>query len=496
MKFPGIRKRSLPTRRVALCALWLAGLGLIYWLTPYQPKAIRQPPQDDMVLGFLQDNRTLVTQPVSQGFIPIYQGLPTTERQTLGPQLIGAPQLFDVETGETRSVPVPLKESWTEIVPQQRQLLARNLRAVETDQTGSRLLIQERVDNDSVEEEFFRIIDPSNGKEQCEIAVPYARSARWYVSPDDRVAVRWREDRELVLPSFEGHRHVDVYDLSSRKLLWTARSSGGVCFSADGNLLAVRNSDSLQILKVRNGELLVPALNCPDFGLPVGFSPDGRFVVGSSGLIWDVSSAKVRGLDPSIVSALFSADGKTVIAVASFFSRCELRCYDVASGQEFPERRKTLLEGPQARMALYWPVANRQILWVDGETAPSQPNLIEQWLARIPGLERWGQTRNNHVHMLIDLESGRMTALGHDYLRAVSNDGRYLVTAGESGVRLWELPLRTPWRSVLVWGGAWSMVLAAVGLVLRRRERRRGGAIDQGASEKTDSKAAFADAGL
>jgi WD40 repeat protein len=426
---------------------------------PYEPKAEWRNGQ--WVLGFLKDDRTLMTVPMA-----------SATRSAVTP-VPGEPvHLFNVETGQKQSVALGERVGWLEL-----------------DQAGKWLIVSEDVIDPRgvLKGSVLRVIDPFNRKQETRVVVQDSVPDTWHISPDGRTAVHSGVNTNL-----EG------YDVLSGAWLWTARVCDfGLCFSDDGKLLAAARAGSLDVLNVRSGQRIAK-LNSYEAGSPVEFSPDGRLLLVRARFIWDLTLPKVRfRLSPETARARFSADGKSVMALVRSFSGCDLRYYDTATGQEFLGRRVTLLTGPQARLFLYWPVVNRRVLLAHGGTAPSQPNLIEKWLARIPGFERLGEVRDNQVYILLNPESGRTIVRRTDHFLALSNDCRYLVTTKATNVRLWELPLRTPWRTVVLWGGAWSVVLVAVGWVVQRRRRRREeGAVDPGTRDRADGKAVFADAGL
>jgi WD40 repeat protein len=459
----GIRKWIVPTRRVALCALWLGGLALIYWLTPYEPKA-NWPPQDyEMVLGFLNDDRTVVRLPISRERV---------STPTVDPRKFDQPAvLFNAETGRSTRVALGEKVGWVVVDPSRRWLVVSESRS------NSRFLLRGNV---------LRVIDPINGKQQSRIAGEDDPASTWYLSPDGRTVVR-----------HVGSARLACYDTISGALLWTAdqyvwpdserfKTSQPIdwapCFSGDGKLLAAARPGSVDVLDVRSGQRIARLASVRP-AVPLDFSPDGRLLVDEWKVVWDVALAKQRfRLGSQATAARFSADGKTVMASVSLFSECQLRYYDAATGDEAPERRLTLVTGSQASLSFYsLTTANRRLLWASGATV-HDPSVIERWLARIPGLGHLGAGRVNHVDRLVDSETGRTLFSGSDPLLAVSNDGRYLVTyayAKMGGMgRLWELPLKTPWATVLRWGGAWSVVLGAIAwLVWRRRRRREDGAV-------------------
>jgi hypothetical protein len=444
--FSGICKWINPTTGVALCALWLGGLGLIYWLTPYQPKAAWQRAVGEEVVGFLNDHRTLVSKETDGYFAE-------------------AAHFLNVETGQTRSIAMPEETYSIDVEPCRRALF-----------------IRERIDaiTDLARSDVLRVLDPLSGKLKTEVAAldVWETSGNWYVSPDGNTALHINDFK------------VECYDLASRALLWTADRlaypDSIPCFSDDGRLLATRHVRGIKVIDVRTGRTAA-SLNVTGPGLhdftPVEFSPDGRMLVDGHGFVWDVTTGRLRfQTDPTghaRGNARFSADGKTILQAFSSPS-CQLRYYDTASGREMTERSATVLRATVDSITLRWPAGNRRILCADACSTPYASTALEKLLALIPGFGWLRRPDEDHVYMLIDAESGQMITSGHDYAQALSGDGRYLITENKAGIRrLWELPLRTPWRTVVLWGCAWSVVPSAAGWLLRFRGRRpEEGAID------------------
>jgi hypothetical protein len=138
--------------------------------------------------------------------------------------------------------------------------------------------------------------------------------------------------------------------------------------------------------------------------------------------------------------------------------------------------RKSLQDVPS--VGLRSPVSDNRLIWLDDTSeTPQIPVRQQQWIARlarwIPWIGRRLNAELDNHWLLVDPATGKSLFQTTDTLHAVSDDGRYLITEGDThNWKLYELPARRPLLTSILACLVWSAALANLGLVSRRRSRR------------------------
>jgi WD40 repeat protein len=263
-----------------------------------------------------------------------------------------------------------------------------------------------------------RIWDFSTGTEVRSIIgtgasglVALSTDERWLLTAGGKSALLWDLARGKLVRTFGGHhaevsaiaispddRYVVTADLSGRTRLWNratgeniwnqrAHSAGinAAAFLPDGSRLLTASSDhTVGQFAVESGEDLIrETLKHESAVTLLVISPDGRRVVTNSGegkvRIWNLSQRKVEHelseLSGLVSNLSLSADGTRLVTVIPLRVESDanhtgeqnsvVQFWDVASGRELPEIRRT---ARRVWSAAFAPIPNH-ILLVGGDRA-------------------------------------------------------------------------------------------------------------------------------
>jgi WD40 repeat protein len=294
-------------------------------------------------------------------------------------------------------------------------------------------------------------------------------------------------DRALTMSS---DNRLSVWDVSRAEVLQTFAVDDAWgetwALSPDGRSVLGRGADHrARLWDVASGAV-VRAFES-DVYRCYGFSPDGRYVLLSSGRelrLWSVRSGKpARGLDGSesadtINACAFSPDGRYVVSAESLLTTldpavCILRLWDVASGRLLrvfeghldgvrtcafsPDGRYVLSSSghsffnagdPTARL---WDIQTEEAVHVFEDDTYDDRG--ERSPCRFSPDGRYVVTAVGSSMVLWDVASGARVRSFVGHARQVRTccftpDGRYLLTGGDASLRMWDV---ASGESVLVW---------------------------------------------
>jgi WD40 repeat protein len=191
---------------------------------------------------------------------------------------------------------------------------------------------------------------------------------------------------------------------------------------------------------------------------PQEFSPDGNLLLDSACNVWDLTTGQQRFQVPAIYnSSLFSQDSQELIVVATSNSDSWLAFYDVASGEERVERRVPLTSGGMPEMHLVPAAPDRSLLLASGFIL-IRPGPVEQWLARLTGVQDLANNQTPHEFVLVETQTGQGITRGGINVWSSTPDGRYVLTQSRDNVyQLWDVPARKPLRWFLPALALWSL---------------------------------------
>jgi WD40 repeat protein len=244
-----------------------------------------------------------------------------------------------------------------------------------------------------------------------------------------------RDDK--LLASAGADQTVRLWDLGSRREVRqfaSFRYNSEACFSPDGKTLAIGAGDYekgfVRLWDLSSGK---ERTRLDGYG-PLGFSPDGKYFLtvtkreGHTRLYDPATGTNLRAWDSQPLSAAFTPDGKSLIAVNGWGGCC---LWDVATGEQGRRFRDDL---PQAK-PLYSVAVSP-----DGKlvAAGGSERLIHVWevetgkkVVDLPG----------HVDPKVPVRFGfEGRIIGSIRTLAFSKDSRLLASAGQdSSIILWDL---------------------------------------------------------
>ncbi len=454
------RARRFGRRFAAIAVLtWAAGLIAIWWLLPPAPRDGWQLPLSQRVLGFLSDNRTLVTTPVS--------GLKT-----------GPIRLLDVQS---------------------RRLVAEHLGDQGGHEGGIHLAagdlihVHERAAGTEKDEHkhVLRLIDAWAGNEVVRFACRAPDGVLWSVSPDGRTTA-------FVTYDERDQPRLECYEIASGKLLHaTPGYGGGFFYSSDGSrLLAIKERPkqpptrplTVMILDAVSGDDVATFPQVPNARMLL--SGRGRMLLDGSVACWDVAAKRaIFNTPPGLrgPSYAFAPEEDYLVALSLFGQQWWLTYYRTDDGQEQVDRaallggtESLLLDG--AHLAAVTPDARLFVvegtLGLPGRGTSSLVEKIRAFLRGRRPVADQSPDLPQHVCLLIEAGTGREVARLDGQYPCFSPDGRLAISTTPDGVyQLWDVPPRRSRRAFLFWGSIWTAVLALI--ALRRAvnvSRRRAGA--------------------
>jgi WD40 repeat protein len=269
-----------------------------------------------------------------------------------------------------------------------------------------------------------KVWDVATGKERLRLEMPGSWVSAVAFSPDGKYLAAAGQIGPILVWGLPGGK---PRALPAR----LGSPSPTLTFSADGTKLAAASDGEAGVWEVATGKQLARLRREPRYSRGGAFSPDLRLLAWPDFQdvdLWDVAAGKVvrtladhRG---QVQRVLFSADGKTLLAAASWWDKdydphVEIRTWDVRTGKV----RRTLRD----------PVGFLQglALSADGE------------LLAVAGPEYlYGKVRLRVLRVATGKELGAVGvgAVAGRLLGslAFSPDGR-LLAAGERAIRLWEV---------------------------------------------------------
>ncbi len=301
---------------------------------------------------------------------------------------------------------------------------------------GDRLKIEEEIEGKPGELRL-RLFDAKTASEintyHCRVP---QKNVWWMVSPNGKYSI---------FQSFEGEKpHIELHDIVTKRLI--KRQEGWretLRFSPDGSLFFAHDNlrQDMGVFSVSDGELLMRINPGTDKtarknNWPHSISPDNALLVDSDCFVWDVKTGKLRFHVPNIYynSIAFTPDSRYLAVVDKSQGSCWLAWYDTLSGKEDISRRTPLVEGKELYMHLLGWHGNidssKKYLVSSGTPSFEQAPQWKKWLAKIPGLEFFGQSKTNDGYVVVDPETAQVVCRGPYIDASVSPDGETLVVAG------------------------------------------------------------------
>jgi WD40 repeat protein len=433
---PSLSRASL----LKLSILWGLGVALTWWLLPVGPRDGWQPPKSEFVWCFLQNGRILVTLP-----------RPAIRSRNGEMFLSGPIRLRDVDTGQ-------LVASYLD----SRDKLCN----VRTFPDLDLLWIEQCVGEP--EDHNFRLclLKAMTGKEVASFACHV---------PQDNVACSVTANSQIIA-YVTGNEvpTVELHDLSTGRLLHEFPGWRQPTISRDARRVAAsgatkESKDIIAVWDVSTGRQLATFRDqSPNRLGPFWareFSPNAELLLDLKGAVWDVGTGKMRMRVPGVNSPnhnlAFTPDNRAVIDVVNSANGSWLAYYDASTGLEQMEGRVCLTTGPQPQMALYRPVGDGRTVFAIGSPRSRAVTSAERLLAKVPGLQRLGNTGDGLVSVMVDVEAGK-EILRVNTFACCTPDRRLLICSSGPGgpSQFWDIPPGKSLYRLLLWISGWTVMAA------------------------------------
>jgi WD40 repeat protein len=414
------RRRSV---LILSAVLWACGAGVIWWVTPTTPREGWQLPASEFYLGFLNDNRTLVT-----------ACRESEAGATLPTDLL---HLWDIESGRLRTISV-----------------------------GPNVLGL----SDSESRDLIKVLSPGGDRLSLHDASSGKRIAS-FASPALKAFPNPKAVSQSCVFSPDGltmavvySQQVELYDVGSGKLShkWPDCHEP-LCFSQDSRRLSMGRQGKYQlVLDVLTGNEITRLPYVNTYPRRVELSANGSLLLGGNGQLWDVASAK-QLLRPQSGDTTFTPDDMEVVALRESGSNFWLSYFEVVNGKERVERRVKIATSSGSRDSWNWRLAPHGRMLIVQGTIVTGPSALQQWLAKFPGYKLRRDYRMFSTSVVVDAQSGKEMMRCPGIAEACTRDGRYVLVRDDDGVpHLWDVP---PGKHLRWFLGAVALWLAALPLL-------------------------------
>lgn len=481
--------RHLRRNRIAL-AFWILGLIACYLLTPIGPRDGWQPAEDESVLGFANEGRSVLTwKRAIRKDDPTMPILVKDARTGRGQSQIG-------ESGR--------RFKFHGFFPAAGMLLIENNRLFGG--TDAVLLDRESVPDVATD---LRCIDLATGKDRFTFRITEAKldgDINWTTSRDGTSTAF------LVFSKAEGRCRLEWRDLRSGDLILERFASAGrIALSPDGRYLAFVQKDTVEIWERATRQrvalipdaILVPSYsggfrsenyNMHQYG-PEQFSNDSRLLLMHDETIWNWNISDKRyspnrngtkhmasWANPTILTP----DSKSLIRVRmremeSYLEHREVHLDFLDCASASPIRTANFTP-PSVYAGIGYPSIDQKVLAIAMQRhLGSDPNALDGWLGRIPFLgHRANGPRVIHTNILLDPTTLEELGRVDGSIDELSTESRLILThCGDNfkTCQIWDFPPRKPLRWLLpalaAWTAAfWGCVFSLRFLAARRRRKR------------------------
>ncbi len=317
-------------RRVWLFAVWAATAATLWWVWPMRPRLTLGDGENVRIVGITPDSRRLVA-------LTRRAGLVNRNGEPKYPPFWSGPiQVWDLQTGERRSIGLPGQSDSGVRVPTSKEFLLDEL--VDPDAH----VLEVACPPDPFRDGLLHLVQTNRADERWSVAIDLAKGtttrvrmpawtdlSRWRTSSSR--SGRWCVEQPLVDDSQNRyHQRLQVIDTHSGAVVIDFDAVDGIyshCFSEDETLLAFNagNSSANNSTHVWRLEPLEQLLTIPRGLGGLAFSPDKKWLASADygGVeVFDVATGRVTHQFPvdgaQLRKPAFTVDGSHVIAYRYF----------------------------------------------------------------------------------------------------------------------------------------------------------------------------------
>jgi hypothetical protein len=425
--------------------IWLAGLWLLWLVTPIRPNIASTIYQGQDFIGFVDGGRAFVTLSFTK--------IDPKRVSSLESQISHGPaSIRNTETGEVEKGLFTTDDRFVTLqVEPNRDHLLRSVRKQGKNADGNFKYQLEWINARTGK--TFASFNPTRRFDFPESLSTTFQAA---LSPDGRYAafVTTVDNKDKIVcediqTGQRIHTLVPAYDV-----LPPVYDVTHLAFSPDGRYLEYdlpSTNEGLVIVEMSSGQtvLRIPPGDKVNWRIASRWSPDGKLLFINDGSIWNLKSKQVQARVPikSPGPLFFTDDSKQIISTHFDDSGVWLTYFDVGTGREVEDKRLLVMSGVVGSNLVFVSALGRFVLVSENGLEWNYESISGILGGGLNYLHDFFSNRSNRQNRfngydLVDSQQNKVIMSGHGYCNwtsKLSPDGRFLFVDTQASPKPWSL---------------------------------------------------------